>query len=176
MRTTFALVTASLLAIAGCNPPSHGHAHGQGTNTAAEASGPDAELAEVARIHGGAGPWAVAGYRMGKHALAKLGLSKQSFALEVTHRSPRAVQYTCIADGASASTGASVGKLNLSLEVADEAHVETTYRNKTTGASVTLRPSAAFVARFKDVPRQELAEAGRKVLGLPDPEVFEEVR
>ena len=138
--------------------------------------GPARALDEVATIHGGAGPWAVAGYRMGAYALAKLELPRQSFDLEVVHHAPRAVQFTCIADGAAASTGASLGKMNLSIEVADEAHVETTYRNKKTGDAVTLRPSAAFVARFKDVPRDKLGEAGREVMSLPDAEVFEESR
>lgn len=137
---------------------------------------PDRALAEVAAIHGGAGPWAVSGYRMGTYALGRLGLPKQSFDLEVVHHSPAAVQFTCIADGASASTGASVGKLNLTMAPADEAHVTTTYRNKKTGAEITLRPSAAFVQRFKDVPREKLGEAGRTVMSLPDPEVFEEVK
>ncbi|WP_437982056.1 hypothetical protein [Sorangium sp. So ce117] len=40
---------------------------------------------------------------------------------------------------------------------------------------MTLRPSAAFRARFRDVPRAQLAPAGRAVLSLPDAEVFEEV-
>jgi sorbitol-specific phosphotransferase system component IIA len=66
--------------------------------------------------------------------------------------------------------------MNLAMEVADEAHVETTYRNKKSGASVTLRPSAAFVTRFRDVPRERLAEAGHVVMSLPDADVFEEVR
>lgn len=167
------LVLALGLALAGCAKPSqepahphHGHAHGH--------TGGGDGLAKVAAIHGGHGPWAVLGYRMGKRALTVLGLPEQSFDLEVVHKSPRLVQYTCIADGAAAATGASVGKLNLTLTEADAAHVETTYRNKKTGASVTLRPTATFVDRFKDVPRENLADAGKTVMGLPDAELFEE--
>jgi formylmethanofuran dehydrogenase subunit E len=140
------------------------------------ASAADDPLALVATIHGGAGPWAVAGYRMGRYALARLGLERQSFDLEVTHRTPEEVQFSCIADGASAATGASVGKLNLHVVPGTEADVATTYRRKSTGESVTLRPSRAFAERFRDVPRERLAEAGRQVLALPDAEVFEEVR
>ncbi|KYF79477.1 hypothetical protein BE11_07455 [Sorangium cellulosum] len=150
----------------------HGHAHGR---PAAGAQAQDEELRAVAAIHGGAGPWAVAGYRMGRHALAKLGLPAKSFDLEVVHHSPRNVQFSCIADGAAAATGASLGKLNLSLVEASEAGVETTYRRRSTGQSVTLRPSGAFRARFRDVPRDGLEAAGREVLSLPDAEVFEEV-
>ncbi|MCC6645551.1 MAG: formylmethanofuran dehydrogenase subunit E family protein [Polyangiaceae bacterium] len=142
---------------------------------AAAPSPDDVALREVAAVHGGAGPWAVLGYRMGRYALGELGLSRHSFQLEVVHRSPRAVQFTCIADGASAATGASSGKLNLTLEPADEASVVTLYKNKQSGKELALRPAAAFVTRFKDVPRERLAEAGRQVLALPDAELFEAV-
>ncbi|APR82977.1 Hypothetical protein A7982_08326 [Minicystis rosea] len=180
------LISLSVLGCAAEAPapqhPGHeGHAHHHPGHDAAPAvheapaGGVDAQLAEVARVHGGAGPWAVAGYRMGRHALKKLGLSPQSFDLEVIHHTPQKVQFSCIADGASAATGASVGKLNLRLAEADDAHVATTYRNKATGAMVTLRPSAAFRARFQDVPRGELPAAGRVVITLPDAEIFEEV-
>ncbi|WP_437807703.1 FmdE family protein [Sorangium sp. So ce1078] len=159
----------------------HGHrpardAHGPGPAPDRPApQAPDEELRAVAAIHGGAGPWAVAGYRMGRYALAKLGLPARSFDLEVVHHSPRNVQFSCIADGAAAATGASLGKLNLSLVEASEAGVETTYRRRSTGQAVTLRPSAAFRARYRDVPREGLEAAGREVLSLPDAEVFEEV-
>src|SRR5688500_8675683 len=62
------------------------HAHAAGPATPASA---DDEIAAVARIHGGAGPWAVAGYRMGRFALGALGLEPGSFDLEVIHHSPR---------------------------------------------------------------------------------------
>jgi formylmethanofuran dehydrogenase subunit E len=112
---------------------------------------------------------------MGAYALAKLGLERQSFDLEVVHHTPQEVQFSCIADGAAAATGASAGKLNLHLVDATEAGVATTYRRKSTGQAVTLRPSRAFVARFRDVPRDQLAAAGRAVLALPDSDVFEEL-
>jgi formylmethanofuran dehydrogenase subunit E len=140
------------------------------------ASSPGEEpLARVAAIHGGAGPWVVAGYRMGAYALAKLGLARQSFDLEVIHHTPQEVQFSCIADGAAAATGASTGKLNLRLVDATEAEVATTYRRKSTGQTVTLRPTRAFAERFRDVPREQLAAAGRVVLALPEAEVFEEL-
>ncbi|XXT16048.1 FmdE family protein [Sorangium sp. So ce429] len=161
----------------GVAPHAHGpagHDHGRAPGRPS-ADAQDEELRAVAAIHGGAGPWAVAGYRMGRHALAKLGLPARSFDLEVVHHSPRSVQFSCIADGAAAATGASLGKLNLSLVEASEAGIETTYRRRSTGQAVTLRPSAAFRARFRDVPRAGLEAAGKEVLSLPDAEVFEEV-
>jgi formylmethanofuran dehydrogenase subunit E len=154
----------------------HAHHPHAGPPTGHPAAPVDEDLARVAAIHGGAGPWAVAGYRMGQYALRKLGLSRQSFDMEIIHRSPREVQYTCIADGAAASTGASLGKLNLSIEEADKEHVQTVYRRKSTGQSIVLRPTEGFAARFKDVPREALSSKGREVMQLRDEEIFEEVR
>jgi formylmethanofuran dehydrogenase subunit E len=135
-----------------------------------------AKLEEVARIHGGAGPWAVAGYRMGESALRTLGVERGSFDLEVIHYTPHEVQYSCIADGAAAATGASLGKLNLSLADAPAPETHTVYRRKSTGSSVTLRVTRAFAARFADVPREKLRAAGREVLGLRDEDIFETVQ
>lgn len=135
----------------------------------------DAKLQEVARIHGGAGPWAVAGYRMGEGALAKLGVDRGSFDLSIEHFTPKEVQYSCIADGAAAATGASLGKLNLSLAEAPRDETRTIYRRKSTGQSVTLRVTKAFAARFADVPRPRLGDAGREAMQLRDDEIFEVV-
>jgi formylmethanofuran dehydrogenase subunit E len=169
-RSRIVAAAVFALALGGCAGP--GAARGMATS--ATPSDDDA-LARVTVIHGGAGPWVVAGYRMGEYALARLGLQRQSFDLEVVHRTPQEVQFSCIADGAAAATGASAGKLNLRLVDATEADVATTYRRKSTGQAVTLRPSRAFTARFRDVPRDQLAAAGRTVLALPDSEVFEEL-
>jgi formylmethanofuran dehydrogenase subunit E len=130
-------------------------------------------LAEVAAIHGEAGPWAVAGYRMGQYALAQLGLPRGSFDVEVVHFAPHEVQYSCIADGAAAATGASIGKLNLAMQAAGADETRTTYRNKVSGQSLTLRLTAAFRARYLDLPRARIAAAGREVLALPDAQIFE---
>ena len=72
-------------------------------------------LARVREIHGAAGPWAVAGYRIGERALQELHLPRHNFSLRVVHRCPAQVQYSCMADGLQAATGASPGKLNLKV-------------------------------------------------------------
>ncbi len=167
------LALALALALVACERNHHGHHGHQDTPGAASSADP---LAEVARVHGGAGPWAVAGYRMGQFALKKLGLSRQSFDLDVTHRGPLEPQYACVADGASAATGASVGKVNLRLEEAPADGLLTIYTRKSSGQSVKLRPTEAFKKRFLDVPRPELARAGAQVLTLQDDEIFEEVK
>ena len=47
-------------------------------------------LARVKEVHGAAGPWAVAGYRIGERALKDLGLPRHSHDLEVVHHCPAA--------------------------------------------------------------------------------------
>ena len=88
---------------------------------AAQTSGTDLHpsdataLDQIAFVHGGTGPFAVAGYRIGQRALKEMNLSRGSFNLEVIHKTPNEVQFSCIADGVQAATGVSVGKLNLKL-------------------------------------------------------------
>jgi hypothetical protein len=142
----------------------------------ARADDTERKLAEVAQSHGGAGPWAVAGYRMGTFALQTLGLPRGSFDLEIVHFTPHEVQYACIADGAAAATGASIGKLNLTLESAPRPQTRTVYRRKHGGPSIILRVTDAFARRFLEVPRERLAEAGRAAMQLPDADVFETVK
>ena len=158
----------------------HGHRHGHGHPGSGggerEAADPiETKLDEVARIHGAPGPWAVAGYRMSEHALAKLGLERGSFDLQIVHWTPNEVRYSCIADGAAAHSGASLGKLNLSLVETSADNVLTIYRDKKTGKSLALRPTASFRQRYADTPREKARELGREVLGLPADQVFEEI-
>jgi formylmethanofuran dehydrogenase subunit E len=136
----------------------------------------DGRLARVAEIHGGAGPWAVAGFRMGEAALKILDLPRGSFDLEVVHFTPPEVQYSCEADGAAAATGASVGKRNLRLAEATAEQTHTMYRKKSTGQAIGLRTTAAFAARYRDLPRERLGAAGREVMQLPDADIFETVK
>lgn len=180
-----AVLLGGALLAAGCDRPAPpGSTAGPSTSASASAvaaaiaepaSSIDKALAEVDRVHGGHGPWAVSGYRMGQYALAKLGLARQAFDLDVEHHSPLSPQYACVADGAAAATGASTGKLNLRLVEATVDHIETRYKNRATGKTLVLRPTAKFIARFKDVPMPELGAAGKTAMGLPDADVFEEV-
>jgi formylmethanofuran dehydrogenase subunit E len=151
----------------------HGHAHGQAPASAGDPI--EKKLDEVAAIHGAAGPWAVAGYRMSEHALGKLGLERGSFDLQIVHWTPKEVRYSCIADGAAAHSGASLGKLNLSLVETTADNVLTIYRDKKSGKSIALRPTASFRERFNDTPREKARELGRQVLELPAEQVFEEI-
>jgi formylmethanofuran dehydrogenase subunit E len=157
------------------------HAHGARAGTRRDAADPNDDaveraLDEVAAIHGAPGPWAVLGYRMSEAALAKLQLARGSFDLEIVHWTPKEVRYSCIADGAAAHSGASLGKLNLSLVETTADNVVTIYRDKKTGRSVAFRPTASFRERYADTPRAKARELGREVLGLPAEEAFEEIQ
>jgi formylmethanofuran dehydrogenase subunit E len=61
----------------------------KGAPPAASADDNNEKLMAVARVHGGAGPWAVAGYRMGAYALRTLGIERGSFDFEIVHFTPR---------------------------------------------------------------------------------------
>ncbi len=143
----------------------------QGTE-AAKANGNEAALAKVAAIHGAAGPFAVIGYRIGVRALAMLGASYGSFDLDVVHRTPLEVQYSCIADGVQAATGVSIGKLNLRIQESTVAHMETIVRNKATGKEVVFRLKPEAISRFLNLPHDQLEPAGRQVMSLSDDQLF----
>ena len=177
MRLTTAILLAALVA---CNShaPSSTEPRDAPAGSIVDAglaadSRAETALARVTAIHGAPGPWAVLGYRMGDSALTTLGLARGSFDLGIVHHTPEKVQYSCIADGASAATGASAGKLNLKLEPATEDTVFTEYVNKKTGAKLRLRPTAAFRTRFAEAPREKAHENGLLVMQLPEAELFE---
>ena len=112
---------------------------------------------------------------MGRYALRQLRLPRASHDLEVAHYAPLQVQYTCTADGAAAATGASLGRMNLSLHEAPASDLRTVYRNRETGETLALRVTRGFIDRYRDLPRERLGEAGREVLHLPESEVFETI-
>ena len=150
------------------------------------AHGDDA-LERVATLHGGAGPFAVAGWRMGDRALRELGAARGEFRLDVLHRTPAEVQWSCVADGLQAATGTSPGRLNLRVEVTSDGGAESavsivSLSEKGAGVgragarlpvSATFRLLPAFVERFRETPPAQLAGAGQSVLGLRDEEIFE---
>lgn len=171
MRRTIVLGLSIACASASC-----AHQPAEPAAASAHASDPHAEATTaIVSVHGGAGPWVVAGYRMGRYALQKLGLTKGSFDLDVVHHSPREVQYSCIADGAAAATGASLGRLSLSLADAPASDTRTTCVKRSTGERITLQATPEFAARYKDLQRPQLMAAGQEVLHLPDTAIFREL-
>ena len=135
----------------------------------------DQKLKDVAAIHGAAGVFAVAGYRMGERALKELGLPRGSFAIEVVHHTPAEVQWSCIADGLQAATGASAGKLNLKLASAPADGVETVVTNRQTGQQLVFRMQPEFIKKFLNLPYDKQPAAGREVAELPESKIFSSV-
>ncbi|MCJ2543028.1 hypothetical protein JX360_08935 [Synechococcus bigranulatus str. 'Rupite'] len=99
--------------------------------------------------------------------------SMNRFAVEVIHESPREIQFTSIVDGLHAGTGASLGKMNLSLvEVGSVEEMRSLVIHKESGRQVEFRVLPEFLATYRDLPREELAAAGQRVLQMPDEEIF----
>ncbi len=143
-----------------------------GSTVVPSAQDVEARLQRVSAVHLGAGPWAVAGFRMGEFVGREWQVSLPSRDVSVEHRSPNEVQYACVIDGASAATGASVGKLSLKHVEAPLTLMETTFRHAPTGRVITLRLTESFKKRYLNVPVDQLRTAGAEVMRLPDAEIF----
>jgi formylmethanofuran dehydrogenase subunit E len=129
-------------------------------------------LSKVAAIHGAAGVFAVAGYRIGQNAIERLDQKRGSFAIDVTHKTPLQVQWSCIADGVQAATGVSAGKLNLHLVEVTPDRLETVIQDKRSGRTLRYRIQPAFLKRFLDTPMEQQAAKARETLKLADAEIF----
>lgn len=125
--------------------------------------GVTATLQQVADIHEAAGVFAVAGCRMGERALHELGQARGSFALDVTHRTPLKVQYSCIADGWQAATSVSAGKLNLHLAEVPPDKMETQVMDRDSGQGLIFRLRPAFLTTYLNLPSDKQAAAARRV-------------
>lgn len=137
-----------------------------------QAHSTDEILKDVAAIHGAAGVFAVAGYRMGERALKELDLPRGSFSIDVVHHTPMEVQWSCVADGLQAATGVSVGKLNLRLVEAARSQAETVVTNRKTGKQIVFRMQSKFLKDYLDIPQDRQPAAGREVAGLPESRIF----
>jgi formylmethanofuran dehydrogenase subunit E len=127
-------------------------------------------ITRTALVHGLAGPFAVAGYRMGTAALLKLGLRRGSMDLDVTHYSPPEVQWSCVIDGLQAATGASLGKMN--LHRVDSKETYSIVKNKKTGQTLRFDLAESLIQSNLNLPYDKLHAAGQKVAKLKDEEVF----
>ena len=127
-------------------------------------------ISRTAMIHGLAGPFAVAGYRMGTAALLKLNLRRGSMDLDVTHYSPPEVQWSCVIDGLQASTGASLGKMN--LHRIDSKETYSVVKNKKTGQTLRFELADALLQSNLNVPYDKLYATGQKVAKMKDDEIF----
>jgi len=130
----------------------------------------DPAIVRTALIHGLAGPFAVAGYRMGEAALRRLGLTRGSMDLEVIHHSPAKVQWSCVIDGLQAATGASLGKMN--LHRVDSAETFSVVKNRKSGQTLRFELAEAVLHANLDLPYNKLYGAGLRVAKMKEAEVF----
>ncbi len=171
----YGLSREDLRAAAAKRPPTVSRDHAaQMAHGSTLSNGEDTEtiLDAVRAIHGAAGPYAVAGYRMGQRALRELGAERADDDIEVVHASPAEVRWSCIADGLQASTGASLGHLNLSRVEAPEANVHSIVRRRSTGRYVELRLNTEFIDSLGPMNDDNLEELGARVARASDDELF----
>jgi uncharacterized GH25 family protein len=124
--------------------------------------------------HGVPGPWALAGYRIGAHALKRLGLGReQAFEIEVIHRAVPSVRYTCMADGVMAATGVSPGKMNVSIEkVSAEDEIEMAVTHRKTKRQLVYRLTPTFRDRFRETDFADFPRAATALEATGDAEIF----
>lgn len=109
---------------------------------------------------------------MGEAALHELGKTRGSFDLDVTHRTPLKVQYSCVADGWQAATGVSAGKLNLHIIEAPVTQFETVVKDRKSGMQLVFRIRPEFLKRYLDLPYDQQAAAAREVAAMPAEKIF----
>jgi formylmethanofuran dehydrogenase subunit E len=146
-------------------------------------------LAYAAQFHGHLGPWATAGLRAGNSARVALK-AEGYFDVEVAVEGPfTKTPQSCLLDGLQVSTGATLGKHNLSWTKADEIVVRVT--NTRTGQVVEVRPTpelmklltslesspkAAAAAEHEDHEDHHedslVEELARKVARAPEKEIL----
>jgi formylmethanofuran dehydrogenase subunit E len=129
-------------------------------------------IEEVKEIHGGAGPFVVAGYRMGQRAVQQVGAQPGAFTLLVQHYCPAEVQWSCIVDGLQAATHTSLGKLNLERITASKNEMRSIITNRKTGMKATVRLSESFLNKYLNTLMEQLETKGREVASLKDEEIF----
>ena len=95
------------------------------------------------QFHGHLGPAIIFGCRVGMTALDEVG-AQGYFDVEVTAQGPFAMPpKSCVLDGLQLSTGATLGKRNLHIVIAEEYVI--TVKNKRTGVSVEIRPTPELI-------------------------------
>ena len=137
--------------------------------------------------HGVPGPWALAGHRIGLHALEKLERKRgQVWGVRFVHRCPQEVRYTCMVDGlqadlTNAPEGGYAGAITAALflehfatpakgKPVPWAHVDLMAWNLKTrpgrpmgGEAMGLRAMAAMIlARFQSGPVKPAAAKPRR--------------
>lgn len=132
-----------------------------------------ADLEALRAFHGHLGPYALAGVRLGRYAVAGLN-AERHFGLEADVYCPDRPPPSCFMDGVQWSTGCTMGKRNLRHHVAEG--VEVRFLNRRTGEALRLRLKTQAIAQAVEAMREQNDEAGAAALdALSDEELLEEI-
>ncbi|MBX3394485.1 MAG: DUF4198 domain-containing protein [Phycisphaerae bacterium] len=132
-----------------------------------------ADIRSIVAVHGEIDPWAALGFRMGRRALAELGLPRGSPRLLAVHRTPFEHPYTFIADGVQSATGASIGRLTLLVAKCDRTAMLTTFFDQSTGKGIAIQlTEAAWKACESGHSKADLERAAILVLSQPEELLF----
>jgi formylmethanofuran dehydrogenase subunit E len=127
----------------------------------------DYPVSELARFHGHLGPFIVLGYRMGRHALKKLG--NNPFSLNAEIHCSGITPESCIVDGVQLGSGCTLGKGNIKIIISDQI--------------IGIFSSDGQSIRIKPLPLQKLPDEtqdyecaienyAEKLYNLPDDQIF----
>lgn len=131
------------------------------------------DIEKLRAFHGHVGPYAVAGMRLGRYALARVG-GELHFGCEADVYCPERPPGSCFLDGVQVSTGCTLGKVNIRHHVADR--VELRLTNRRTGRTVRVRLRTEAIERAVQAMQEESDEVGAGVLNaMTEEELIEEI-
>ncbi len=132
-----------------------------------------ADVRAITAVHGELSPYAALGFRMGKRALADLGMSPGDQRLMAVYRTPFSMPYSAAADGIQAATRTTIGRLSLLIAKADATELHADFLNQEERVTVQCRPRSALlnmIDRVGSAPAAE--ELAVRILGMADDDLF----
>ncbi len=133
---------------------------------------PSQVIERILDAHGHVGPWAVVGYRMGQRALEEFHLPRHSKSLLVVHHTPLEFKFTCAADGVMEITGATPGKMNISLEECALPDLRTVITDRSSGRVLTFRILPERARELAGVTPEQLDAMSQRFAELDDDAIF----
>ncbi|MFB3787866.1 MAG: formylmethanofuran dehydrogenase subunit E family protein [bacterium] len=128
-------------------------------------------MEELARFHGHLGPFIVLGTRIGEHAVTAHHFPRH-FGLTVKVECPDQPPQSCLIDGLQLSTGATLGKRNISHVVADEIRV--TLRENNSGHTLvyTFKDSTKALLKKWEEDKVDVEKRGETLYGMKAEDLF----
>ena len=128
-------------------------------------------MEELARFHGHLGPFIVLGTRIGEHAVTEHHFPRH-FGLTVKVECPDQPPASCLIDGLQLSTGATMGKRNISHVVADEIRV--TLRENGSGHTLvyTFKDSTKALLKKWEEEKVDVEKRGELLYGMKAEDLF----